>query len=133
MKPVPQQRRWFFNARMPTRSSSPCRQPGCHALVPGGGYCQAHKAQSSGWNRYDRGSRHVRGYGAQWEKIRKQVLGRDHGLCRVCLAIGRVTPATAVDHIIPKSRGGGDDLGNLQAICDSCHRVKTQAEASSKS
>lgn len=98
-------------------------------MVSGGGYCEAHKSKASGWNRYDRGSRHARGYGTQWERVRRQALQRDHGLCRVCLANGKVTPADAVDHIIPKSRGGGDDLENLQGICNTCHQQKTQREA----
>jgi 5-methylcytosine-specific restriction endonuclease McrA len=29
-----------------------------------------------------------------------------------------------VDHIIPQSRGGTDDLWNLQALCKHCNRSK---------
>ncbi len=42
---------------------------------------------------------------------------------------GRLTPATAVDHILLKAQGGTDDPANLAAICDPCHRSKTSAEA----
>lgn len=77
--------------------------------------------------RHDK-SRHERGYGAQWEKLRLIVLARDDFMCRVCMARGRPTPATQVDHIVPKARGGSDDMGNLQAICDDCHKAKTASE-----
>ena len=49
-------------------------------------------------------------------------------LCQVCKAIGIVTPATEVDHIIPISQGGTNDDNNLQSICNACHRNKTKAE-----
>lgn len=54
---------------------------------------------------------------------------RDQGLCQVCRQAGRVTPATQVDHVVPKAEGGTDDEGNLQAICPACHRAKTGREA----
>jgi 5-methylcytosine-specific restriction protein A len=50
---------------------------------------------------------------------------RDLALCQPCLKEGRTTAAHAVDHIKPKAKGGTDDLGNLQAICRSCHFDKT--------
>ena len=73
-------------------------------------------------------SRHARGYGADWDRLRKRIMSRDCGLCRVCLAKDRVTPATAVDHIVCKAKGGTDDESNLQAICTACHTVKTSIE-----
>lgn len=39
--------------------------------------------------------------------------------------------AVAADHIIPKSRGGTDDLSNLRAICEDCHKAKTSEEGAS--
>ena len=33
-----------------------------------------------------------------------------------------------IDHIIPLSRGGSDDVGNLQALCPGCHRKKTDQD-----
>lgn len=76
-----------------------------------------------------RGTRHERGYGSAWDKLRLVILSRDCYLCQPCKHNGRVTPATAVDHIKPKSQGGTDDDDNLQAICGDCHAVKTAAEA----
>ena len=73
----------------------------------------------------DKGSRHERGYGAAWDRIRLQALKRDGYLCQPCLRAGRITEAKAVDHIKPKAQGGSDDLANLQGICDQCHADKT--------
>ena len=75
-------------------------------------------------------SRRARGYGPEWDRLRLLVLQRDSYLCQCqqCRATGRVTPANEVDHIIPKSRGGRDNLGNLQAINHDCHMRKTIME-----
>ena len=74
-------------------------------------------------------SRHERGYGANWVKTRARIMRRDRHLCQPCWRDGRPTPATEVDHIKPKARGGTDDDDNLQAICHDCHKAKTEAEA----
>lgn len=73
-------------------------------------------------------SRHERGYGSEWVKVRTIALRRDRHLCIPCLAGGRPTQATQVDHIRPKAKGGTDDLSNLQSICAACHATKTKAE-----
>src|ERR1044072_1467222 len=85
------------------------------------------------WSKERRQSRR---YGAAWEKIRKQVMERDKGLCQVCLATGRPTIATQVDHITSKAKAKRlawsdartDSLANLQAICTPCHDRKTTEE-----
>ncbi len=56
-------------------------------------------------------------------------MARDAYICQPCKAQDKLTLATEVDHIIPVSKGGKDEHGNLQAICDPCHKAKTQAEA----
>ena len=53
---------------------------------------------------------------------------RAEPLCRHCLAQGRTTAATAIDHIIPLSHGGTDDDGNTQALCEPCHEAKTRRD-----
>lgn len=100
------------------------------ALVDGPGYCDKHKAEASGWSRRDDkpGSTTARGYGHAWARLRESILRRDNGLCQECLRNGRVALATHVDHIIPKSRGGSDDPGNLQSLCVACHKSKTAHE-----
>lgn len=50
------------------------------------------------------------------------------GTCEI-LYPGCMGVATEVDHIVPVAEGGTDELGNLQAACPGCHRIKTQAEA----
>jgi 5-methylcytosine-specific restriction protein A len=85
------------------------------------------RAPRKAWQ-HERKSRHERGYGMTWERLREQVMRRDMRLCQPCLRKNRVTPAHAVDHIIPKAKGGTDDLDNLQAICRSCHLDKTMRD-----
>lgn len=112
---------------MPMAAPKLCAHPGCGALVARG-YCEKH-VRPHGWESdKTRGNRHERGYGSQWEKLRKAVLRRDSRLCQVCLQQGRVTPANEVDHIIPKAKGGQDDPPNLQSICRPCHQAKTARE-----
>ena len=66
-----------------------------------------------------------RGYGYQWQKLRKNILARDDYLCVMCLQRGILTPATDVDHIVQKADGGTDDWDNLQSLCKDCHKDKT--------
>ncbi len=77
-------------------------------------------------------SRHHRGYGYKWEQARELVLRRDSGLCQSCLKANRVTQASQVDHIKPRSKGGTDDEGNLQSICTPCHLAKTAEDEGRK-
>jgi 5-methylcytosine-specific restriction protein A len=73
-------------------------------------------------------SRHKRGYGSEWEKIRKVILTRDNYLCAICMKEGRVTTANQVDHIISKAKGGTDKYSNLQSLCEPHHTQKTIEE-----
>jgi 5-methylcytosine-specific restriction protein A len=73
-------------------------------------------------------SRHERGYGTEWTRIRKAILERDCHLCQTCRRAGRVTNANIVDHILSKSKGGTDDERNLEAICKLHHDKKTLEE-----
>lgn len=78
---------------------------------------------------HNKGSRHERGYGWQWVKTRDRILQRDGYLCQPCIKQGRPTPASQVDHVTPKFKGGTDDDDNLQSICKDCHDAKTKAES----
>jgi len=69
-----------------------------------------------------RPSAHARGYGRAWGRLRAWVLAR-RPLCAVCGG-----PATDVDHIIPRERGGLDSPTNLQGLCHSHHSQKTARE-----
>src|SRR5262245_40732128 len=88
----------------------------------------APKQAAQGWADR-RTSRHERGYGTAWDKLRTRILERDHGICQPCQGAGRLTLASQVDHIKPKADGGTDDEANLQAICKPCHDAKTAAES----
>ena len=113
---------------MPARPPTACRKPGCAGLVRAG-VCSVcgPLPKPDGWTDYHRQrnqtSRQSRGYGANWERLRKRVLAAG-ALCRMC---GH--PATQVDHIIPKARGGTDAESNLQPLCADCHAQKTATEA----
>lgn len=56
--------------------------------------------------------------------VRMDVLRRDSSQCVCC---GRKPPEVEleVDHVIPFSKGGGNDLSNLQALCFDCNRGKS--------
>ena len=55
---------------------------------------------------------------------RKMVWKKSNGLCAHC---GNHTSAQnqTVDHIIPKSLGGTDDLRNLMPLCRKCNAKRT--------
>lgn len=113
---------------MAPRTPRPCRAPGCSALTTNPGcLCDAHK--NHGWERHQAGqTRHQRGYGTNWGKIRIRILKRDHYLCQSCFRVGIVAPASIVDHITAKAHGGPDTDENLEAICRDCHAKKTATE-----
>lgn len=123
---------------MPSAAPRPCKHPGCRALSATG-YCSAHEADRKIGKFADphRGSRHARGYGAEWERTRKRILRRDKGLCQPHLKQGKYRPAKQVDHIVSKAearrRGWTEEMieadENLQSICDDCHKQKTATEA----
>lgn len=107
-----------------------CRERTCHLLTTERhGYCPAHVHLLDGWKKVAKVSADDRGYDWAWRKLRNRILERDKYLCQVCLALGIVTPATEVDHIVNKAAGGTDDESNLQSICDHCHQAKTRSEA----
>ena len=59
------------------------------------------------------------------KELRLVILDRDGWICQVCSAV-----ATAVDHIIPRSQGGGSTPENLRATCKTCNSLKSRSEAS---
>jgi 5-methylcytosine-specific restriction endonuclease McrA len=50
---------------------------------------------------------------------RRGVLRRDASRCAYCAA-----PASTIDHIMPRSRGGKDTWENLVACCLKCNNIK---------
>ncbi len=51
---------------------------------------------------------------------RKNILRRDRFRCQYCGSREKLT----VDHVLPRSRGGGDTWRNLVAACTSCNNRK---------
>lgn len=68
--------------------------------------------------------------GRPWRRLRESILSRDNYLCQCeeCQSKGLFTLANEVDHIIPKSQGGTDDIDNLRSINKKCHEKKTNRE-----
>ncbi|MBX6391216.1 MAG: HNH endonuclease [Frankia sp.] len=58
-------------------------------------------------------------YRTQVPLTRKGVLARDHHRCVYCGA-----PATSLDHVIPRSRGGPHVWENVVAACGRCNHLK---------
>lgn len=56
----------------------------------------------------------------KWSKRARLVMARDAHRCQLRLPPCTIT-ATEVDHILPRSVGGTDDLDNLRAVCHRCH------------
>ena len=106
---------------MPHRPPHPCNRPGCPALTRER-FCPAHARAEMARLDSERGTVAERGYRGHWPKLRAAVL-RAEPACRACGA-----PASHVDHIVAKRRGGTDEWSNLQALCATCHRQKTVRE-----
>jgi hypothetical protein len=58
---------------------------------------------------------------SEWSTIRGMVFERDNYTCAYC---GERGGKLECDHIIPHSRGGSDEMGNLTTACFSCNRSK---------
>ena len=61
--------------------------------------------------------------------VRYDVLKRDRK-CVLCGAAPEVDSAVRlhVDHIIPRSKGGSNDIGNLQVLCAECNLGKSNRD-----
>ncbi len=61
-------------------------------------------------------------------RVIKDIVERDGHQCSYCdKTLNTVLDRTAnptVDHVIPRSRGGGDELSNLVLACQSCNSSK---------
>lgn len=58
-------------------------------------------------------------YRATVPLTRKAVFARDGGRCVYCGA-----PATSLDHVVPRSRGGAHSWENVVSACGRCNHVK---------
>ena len=105
--------------------------PADWTIYDGKWYCPLHKRTFAEGKKHNwpTGNTTDRGYGYRWQQVRRRVLVRDKHQCRACKRKGIYVPAGEVDHIVPKSQGGSDDLSNLESLCRTCHQVKTQGES----
>ena len=66
----------------------------------------------------------------RWQEVRKHVLA-SAPLCEECRTVGRLAPATCVDHVIPRRQLTVEqayDTANLRALCEPCHNRKSAGE-----
>ena len=105
---------------------SVCTKAGCGNIVERGrGPCAEHAAQQD----HHRGTAARRGYGSRWKRVREAHL-QLHPLCTHCLASGRISAASLVDHIIPH-RGDARLFSlptNRQSLCTDHHGLKIARE-----
>lgn len=59
-------------------------------------------------------------YPANWNTVRHAVYTRDNHRCRNC---GARNVELHAHHIVPLSRGGTNQMGNLKTLCRSCHEL----------
>jgi 5-methylcytosine-specific restriction endonuclease McrA len=58
------------------------------------------------------------------------VLARDHWTCCSCGRSSRYEGVLLeVDHIVPRSHGGTDVMGNLQTLCRKCNQGKSNRDS----
>lgn len=112
----------------PKRPCKRCRQ----ATLNPSGYCDACEVKRKKTGAIvdrRRGTSAQRGYTSRWRKLRGSFIAQNP-LCAECQRMGKIKPATDVDHIIPH-RGDEKlfyDWANLQALCHKCHSRKTAKE-----
>jgi 5-methylcytosine-specific restriction endonuclease McrA len=59
------------------------------------------------------------------KSVREFVLKRDNFTCKSCRKNCNEVKLT-IDHIIPLSKGGSNDISNLQTLCLFCNQSKYQ-------
>ena len=62
------------------------------------------------------------------DSLRYDVLKRDGYKCKICGASANDGAKLEVDHIIPISKGGKSVMDNLQTLCKSCNRGKSDKD-----
>jgi len=76
------------------------------------------------FNNIGNGKKHKKNNRTPFTKsIRHEVFKKDNFCCVECGATNKEI-ILHVDHIIPVSRGGTDELDNLQTLCESCNLAK---------
>ena len=108
---------------MPTAALRVCGMAGCYNLVGQHRPCPIHPRSRKAW-RTSTGSRQQRGYGAQHDALRRQVMAEEPA-CAQCGS----EEAPTLDHITPLSQGGQSTRDNVQRLCTACNNAKAMVEA----
>lgn len=59
------------------------------------------------------------------ERARQKVIDRARGCCEYCRSQMHYSPDPfSVEHVLPRSRGGGNALSNLALSCQGCNNLK---------
>lgn len=104
------------------RAARICPKPGCPEIIPDGGACPVHPARPAFAGR---GSRHARGYDAEFERNRRIVLAEETH-CARCGGFG--FGDDQVGHKTPPSQGGTNARSNLQRE----HKLCNQREGAAR-
>lgn len=59
--------------------------------------------------------------------LRFEILKRDNYRCQMCGVTAKDGAALEIDHIMPVSKGGTNDAGNLQVLCRDCNAGKSDS------
>lgn len=101
-----------------------CGQTGCRKRVERSGRCWDHQPKHYA-NNYLKDKLPPKNV---WEPLRQEVFELWNWRCYLC---GGESPDT-IDHIIPRTNGGSNDVSNLAPVHDRnyphCHRYKTALE-----
>ena len=94
-----------------------CSEPGCPRLsISGSQYCTIHERQHRLSEKRKRKLTHSKYYdSSEWKKLSKRFLDANP-MCELCEKRSEIA-----HHIIPRKQGGSDEVGNLMAVCRSCH------------
>lgn len=115
---------------MPMRPKHQCNYPRCKALTYER-YCEEHKNTDKKLYDKHRPEHHGMYSNSRYKRERIAFL-HEHPVCECedCVKLGRLWPATRVDHKIPH-KGDYDlfyDWDNWQAMTEQCHNKKTGRE-----
>jgi len=58
------------------------------------------------------------------KKLRVRLYARDNGICQLCMEPVSFEEFT-IDHVIPRAKGGSNNIDNLQIAHDKCNEGKS--------
>ena len=118
---------------MPSRAKHICPWPGCRTIIDGDQrHCRKHTEEHRKRPSVMRKSDPFY-MSAPWRRLREQVLD-EQPLCEDCLLVDRVTPATEIDHVLPRASHPELELEitNCRGLCKSHHSSKTMKELNAR-